>query len=177
MTTRYFFFGTLMDPDVLRLVLGRPVTRGALAPARLHGYRRMRILRDSFPVLVADPPAAVEGLVFTAAGAQDDARILFFEDYDYDLAPCRPVLDDGTTVEATFCGAAEGVAASDEPCDLSRWAAGHKAGFLELSRIYMDCYGRLTPQQAEPVWVSARERLRAEGILVREPHLAPVAEG
>src|SRR3546814_19249386 len=90
MTTRYFFFGTLMDPDVLRLVLGRPVTRGALAPARLHGYRRMRILRARFPVLVAAPPAAVAGLVFNAAGPQEAARILFFEDYAYDLAPCRP---------------------------------------------------------------------------------------
>src|SRR3546814_14350684 len=104
MTTRYCFFGTLMDPDVLRLVLGRPVTRGALAPARLHGYRRMRILRASFPVIVADPPAAVEGLVFTAAGDQDDARILFFEDYAYDLAPCRPVLDDGTHGRASTRG-------------------------------------------------------------------------
>src|SRR3546814_6632030 len=92
----------------------------------------MRILRDSFPVLVADPPAAVEGLVFTAAGAQDDARILFFEDYDYDLAPCRPVLDDGTTVEATFCGAAEGVAASDEPWDRSE---EHTSELQSLMRI------------------------------------------
>src|SRR3546814_11940803 len=104
----------------------------------------MRILRDSFPVLVADPPAAVEGLVFTAAGAQDDARILFFEDYDYDLAPCRPVLDDGTTVEATFCGAAEGVTASDESWDLSRWAAATNTGYPELLRIYLASYGLQT---------------------------------
>src|SRR3546814_14332510 len=90
MTTRYFFFGTLMDPDVLRLVLGRPVTRGALAPARLHGYRRMRILRDSFPVLVADPPPPVEGSVFNAAGAPDDARVLFFEDYAHHHPPPPP---------------------------------------------------------------------------------------
>lgn len=177
MTTRYFFFGTLMDRDVLQLVLEREVPSGALAPARLDGYRRVRILRDSFPILVEHPGASVDGLVFTSAGPEDDARILFFEDYDYDLAPCLAVLRTGQTVEAMFCGAEDGVLASDEPWDLPRWAIRHKTGFLELSRIYMGCYGRLTPQEAEPVWVATRERLRAEGILVREPHLAPAAEG
>src|SRR3546814_14656564 len=97
MTTRYFFVATLMDPDVLRLALGRPVTRRALAPARLHGYRRMRILRDSFPVRAAHPPAAAEGLVFTDVGAQDHARILFVEVFHHHHAPYRSCLDHGTT--------------------------------------------------------------------------------
>ena len=177
MSTRYFFFGTLMDRDVLQLVLGRPVAAGALAPASLAGFRRVRILRDSFPILVAEPGASVGGVVFETATAEEDARIVFFEDYDYDLAPCRPVLADGRAVDAVFCGAEDGVLASDEPWDLARWAIRHKRGFLELSRVYMGCYGRLTPHEAEPVWVETRERLRAEGVLVRDPHLAPAAEG
>ena len=41
----------------------------------------------------------------------------------------------------------------------------------------MGCFGKLTPEQAEPIWVETRERLRAEGILVRNPELAPAAEG
>ncbi len=177
MTTRYFFFGTLMDLDVLGLVLDRPADPEALVPARLPGYRRLRILRDSFPILVEDPAAAVDGLVFTTASAEEDARILFFEDYDYDLAPCRPVLPDGRIVEATFCGAESGVLASEEPWELERWAERHKPGFLELSRIYMACYGRMTTDEAESVWVEASERLRAEGVLLRTPDLAPAAEG
>jgi|GEM_PF-349923 len=177
MSTQYFFFGTLMDRDVLERVLERSVDPAALAPARLPGYRRMRILRDSFPVLVEDPAAAVDGLVFTSASADEDARILFFEDYDYDMAPCRPVLPDGRVVEATFCGAEEGMQASDEPWELRPWADRHKPGFLELSRIYMACYGRMTPDEAESVWVETRERLRAEGVLLRAPELAPVTEG
>lgn len=177
MSTRYFFFGTLMDRDVLQLVLDRAIAPDAFVPARLHGFRRVRILRDSFPILVESPASAVDGLAFTTAGAEEDARIRFFEDYDYALSPCRPVLRDGRAVDAMFCGAQDGVLASDEPWDLPRWAVRHKAGFLELSRVYMACYGRLTPQEAEPVWVATRERLRAEGILVREPHLAPAAGG
>ena len=115
MSTRYFLFGTLTDRDVLELVLERPVAPTALVPARLAGYRRVRILRDSFPILVEDSESSVDGVVFTTASAEEDARILFFEDYDYDMAPCRPVLANWETVEATFCGAEEGVLASDEP--------------------------------------------------------------
>jgi hypothetical protein len=177
MSTRYFFFGTLMDRDVLELVLDRPVAPAALAPARLPGYRRVRILRDSFPILVEDPSRAVEGYVFTTASAEEDARILYFEDYDYDLAPCRPTLLDGQTVEATFCGAEDGVLGSDELWELERWAVRHKPGFLELSRIYMSFYGRLTAVEADALWTRERERLRAEGILVVTPELAPAAEG
>lgn len=177
MSTRYFFFGTLMDRDVLELVLDRPVAPDALAPARLAGYRRVRILRDSFPILVEDPSAAVDGYVFTTASAAEDARILYFEDYDYDLAPCRPALHGGAVVEATFCGAVAGVLGSDESWDLPRWAARHKAGFLELSRIYMSFYGRLSAEEADALWARERERLRAEGILVLAPELAPAAEG
>ena len=177
MSTRYFFFGTLTDRDVLELVLQRPVAADALVPASLAGYRRVRILRDSFPILVADPDASVDGVVFTTATAEEDARILFFEDYDHDMAPCRPVLANGETVEATFCGAEEGVLASDEPWELGRWAIRHKAGFLQLAAVYMACFGTLSVEQAEPIWVETRERLRAEGVLVRDTHLAPAAEG
>src|SRR3546814_8969958 len=36
----YFFYGTLCDPDVLRLVLGYRPSRRQLAPAVLTGFRR-----------------------------------------------------------------------------------------------------------------------------------------
>jgi hypothetical protein len=176
MGTRYFFFGTLMDRDVLELVLARTVPADAFLAARLEGFRRVRIHHDSFPILVADAAAAVDGLVFDSASAEEDRRIRFFEDYDYALAPCRPLLADGSSVSAMLCGAQADVLGSDEPWELDRWAARHKRGFLELSRIYMACYGRLTPEQAEPVWVEARERLRAEGLLVADPRLAPAAD-
>lgn len=176
-STRYFFFGTLMDQDVLELVLDRAVPPGALAPARLAGYRRVRIHNDSFPILVADVGGAVDGVVFTTASAEEDARILYFEDYDYDLAPCRAQLHDGRTVEATFCGAEADVLGTDEPWELARWASRHKRGFLELSRIYMSFYGRVTTVEADALWKRERERLQAEGILVHAPELAPAAEG
>jgi len=164
MSTRYFFFGTLMDRDVLELVLARPVDGDAARPAVLDGYRRVRVSKDSFPMLVEDAGGAVEGIVFETRSAEEDARILFFEDYDYDLATCRPRTADGP-VEAMYCGVEPGVEPSDEAWSLDAWAARHKAGFMELSRIYMDCFGRMTPAEAEPIWEEGRLALVAKGLL------------
>lgn len=163
---RFFFFGTLMDRDVLELVLDRTVVAEDLVAARLDGFSRRRIKKDSFPVLTLDPGHSVEGLVFTPRDQSDHDRILFFEDFDYDLAPCRPVLTEGAEIgveiEALYCGASEASDAADEFWDLSSWAARHKAAFLTISKIYMDCHGRMTPEEAEEVWQSARR--------IHQPH-------
>lgn len=153
-----FFFGTLMDRDVLAVVLDRLVPPDALRPARLHDVARRRVSKDSFPLLIAAPGHSVDGVVFQPRDHQDHDRIRFFEDYDYDLQPCRPVLRGGEVLDALLCGAAPATAASDEPWELARWAAAHKEAFLEISRIYMRCYGRMTPEEAEPVWQDALRR-------------------
>ena len=164
LATRYFFFGTLMDVDVLSVVLDRPVDPALLVPARLDGYRRRRLADDSFPMLLVDPAAAVDGVVFESTTNQDDARILFFEDRDYTLRPCHPVLiGNASIVEAVFCGARDGTEASDKDWQLDRWAANHKRSFLDLSRLYMACFGRMTSQEAEVIWEENREPPTAEG--------------
>ena len=43
----FFFFGTLMDRDVLAAVLDRPVAGDELSRAWLHGYRRVRAANTS----------------------------------------------------------------------------------------------------------------------------------
>jgi hypothetical protein len=164
MPTRYFFFGTLMDRDVLELVLGRAVAVCDFRAATLDGFRRVRVRKDSFPMLVADPSVAVVGIVFETRDAVEDDRILFFEDYDYGLLPCRPRTADGP-VEAMFCGIDTGVEPSDEVWSLDAWAARYKPGFLRLSALYMDCFGRMTPEEAEPVWEEGRLELVAKGLL------------
>ena len=164
MSTRYFFFGTLMDRDVLELVLARPVDAEAVRPAFLDGYRRVRVSKDTFPMLVADPQARVDGVVFETRTAEEDARILFFEDFDYGLEPCHPRTADGV-VEAMYCGIDSGLEASEEAWSLEDWAPTYKVGFMALSKLYMDCFGRMTPEEAEPVWEEGRLALVAQGLL------------
>jgi hypothetical protein len=176
MSTRYFFFGTLMDRDVLELVLARPVADDLFEPAVLDGYRRVRVWKDSFPMLVDDPNSAVEGIVYTTRNAEEDARILFFEDFDYGLLPCRPRTASGA-VDAMFCGIDTSVEPSDEVWTLDAWAQRHKPGFLKLSQIYMDCFGRMTTEEAEPIWERGRRELVAQGLIQLPPERNPDDQG
>ncbi|MGH6887228.1 MAG: gamma-glutamylcyclotransferase family protein, partial [Geminicoccales bacterium] len=79
----FFFFGTLMDRDVLEIVLGRPVGEDELAPARLRGYRRVRTATRPYPMLKPDPDGVVEGMLLIEASRRDEVRILHFEDQEY----------------------------------------------------------------------------------------------
>src|SRR3546814_10497857 len=55
----YFFYGTLCDPDVLRLVLGYRPSRRQLAPAVLTGFRRKIDKGRRYPVLVPAPAGCI----------------------------------------------------------------------------------------------------------------------
>ena len=58
---RFFFYGTLLDPDVTALVLGRRLPPAAFVPASLPGHARRRAKGVSYPILVRDPRGAGAG--------------------------------------------------------------------------------------------------------------------
>lgn len=153
---RYFFFGTLMDLEVLGIVLNRPVRTDELVPAKLAGFVRMKVSDGPYPMLVEDARGVVDGKVFDAVSEEDDARILFFEDYDYEMLACRPILDSGERIDALFCGADTSLLqSSNEEWSLASWPPAHRSGFLAVSRIYMGCFGKMGVQAAEEIWLDA----------------------
>ena len=79
----YFFFGTLMDRDVLAAVLDRPIAGGELGPAWLRDHRRVRAATAPYPVLVPAPGVVVGGTLFRPRSVRDDVRIRHFEDEEY----------------------------------------------------------------------------------------------
>ncbi len=82
---RYFFYGSLMDPDALHVVLGRAVAPQELQPATMGGFRRVRVADETFPCLVADGSGEVSGVVFESESESEQQRISFFEDFDYEF--------------------------------------------------------------------------------------------
>ena len=48
----YFFYGTLMDRDVLNIVSGLNLAPARLRPARLPGYRRVRVQDVQYPAVL-----------------------------------------------------------------------------------------------------------------------------
>jgi hypothetical protein len=59
---RFFFYGTLVDPDVRRAVLGR-LAPEAVEPATLPGWRRFAAKGVTFPIARPDPKAEIEGVL------------------------------------------------------------------------------------------------------------------
>lgn len=147
-----FGFGTLMDPEVRDLVVGRPVPPEAVAPAVLPGYRRVRVPDETYPALVPDPAGEVQGQLFGPLTAVELERVQFFESFEYALTAievrCR-----GRPVPAMACLATEEVLIGAEPWDLAGWAAAHKPRFLIDCRAYMAQFRRLDLRAASRLWV------------------------
>lgn len=94
MTKTLFFFGTLRDPHLLEIVLGRgdhPVPYAA----RLSGYRVRGVAGAGFPMIEAAAGASAEGLAVTGLTEEDRARLDFYEGV-FDYHPAEAVLEDGT---------------------------------------------------------------------------------
>jgi hypothetical protein len=136
----FFFFGTLMDRDVLEIVLGRPVGEDELVPARLRGYRRVRTARRPYPMLRPDPDGVIEGVLLIEASRRDETRILHFESGEYvdRLTAVRSAC--GREIEARVFFALAEMGETEEPWEPDSWASRHKAAFLQQCREWMrDC--------------------------------------
>ena len=147
----YFFFGTLMDPDVLSLVLGRDP--GPLSTeATLSGFARVRVEGEPYPALVEAPGGQVEGLLLHDYGPEDDRRIRFFEDFDFSIEQCSVETASGSAT-ALYCGAVRNIAPMDTPWSYADWVRDEKDRFLKVAGIYMAGYGVLDPEAADRLWL------------------------
>jgi gamma-glutamylcyclotransferase (GGCT)/AIG2-like uncharacterized protein YtfP len=78
---RYFFYGTLRDPDVRRLVLGAASPQTGVA-ARLDGYVCIRLPGKPYPAL-APGDGSVAGLLLDGISPHQRARLAVFEGTAY----------------------------------------------------------------------------------------------
>ena len=82
---RFFFYGTLIDLEILGAVLRRPVHPALRRNAVLRGYRRVYREGSSYPILVADAASDVEGVVVSALTAPDVALLTAYEGAEYEI--------------------------------------------------------------------------------------------
>ena len=156
-----FFYGTLMDADVRRLVMGVGAERLRLEAARLHGYRRVARDRSTAPVLVPGPGVWVEGILARGLERPQVARLCHFEGRNYRLVPCALRLGGGQRAAAhVFLGAGR-LRRGRLAWRLAPWQRRHKRAFLRLMGLWMAAYreaGYLA--RGRTVWVkrwAARE--------------------
>ena len=129
----YFFYGTLRDPEIARIILGRPLSGLAPTATKLRGYRAMCVADASYPGLVAAPDdgdASVIGIVVTRLSEVDVSRLDRYEGPEYASKQVVVETSDGATIEAhVYCPRAA-LKLTDTPWSLMEWQRNDKKRFI-----------------------------------------------
>jgi len=140
---RMLFYGTLMDDEVRRRVVGRTV---AVVAARAVGFRRVFVAGRDYPMLRRHPGRRVEGVLTGPLDAEAIRRLRFYEGREYRL---RPILvecggEGRLAALAFFC--LPGVAADNREWRFDQWRLWGRRATLRRVAALM----RSLPPSAPP---------------------------
>ena len=138
----YFFYGTLMDAAVLTRVSGVNVTAARLRPAILEGYRRVRVVGQHYPSIVAVAGRQVAGRLFRRASPEVQRRVAWYEDRDYDLRSVEIIGPASIRTRALVFVAGPAMRLSDEDWDFETWRRRHRRAFLTRLDLWMKGYAQ-----------------------------------
>ncbi|MEM7720376.1 MAG: gamma-glutamylcyclotransferase family protein, partial [Pseudomonadota bacterium] len=161
LTKPVFLYGTLLDPELYDIVSGALLEA---QPAQLQGAAVFWVAGESFPILVAAPDAAADGvLVHPSAGAR--ARLDYYElGFGYTVET-RQVQGMGGPVEADVY-VPEGAWPQGALWSLGDWQSRHGALTRVAAREYMGLMITHSPQEAARAFPQIRmradSRLRAQ---------------
>ena len=127
---RFFFYGTLLDSDVMALVIGRRLPPSAFVPAVLAGHTRRRAKGATYPVVVRDPGDRVHGVVVGGLTSRDVARLAAFEGPGYRVARLKVRMEGDLTTVSVFEPIVERLPPSESPWDFAVWRGRHKRPFV-----------------------------------------------
>lgn len=125
----FFFYGTLIDPDVRAAVLGKLTENETVVRAELPDWRRVGLRGRSYPVIVPASGATVEGVAASfapGAAARVTGLLTSFEGTEYRMASVT--LLSGQTA-SVFVGSRHCHPTGRE-WSFSNWERRHKRAFL-----------------------------------------------
>jgi len=124
-------YGTLLDAEVRRLVLGRCRPRAAV----LEGWERVYVAGEPYPGIRACAGAETDVRVLEGLGAKALARGDAFEGAEYERRVLAVRFADGSTGEAMFYIPTAAIRLSDRPWRYDwAWRTHHRPAFLALTR-------------------------------------------
>lgn len=129
---RFFFYGTLIDPDVRIRVFGRGLAASCgVAPARLDGWRAAAILGESYPAAAPRRGSAAAGVLVDGLPGGVLPLLDAYEGPEYALRELAVVGDGGVpTVAAVVYVASPVCRVAGSDWDYSRWRRRHKRRFV-----------------------------------------------
>lgn len=131
---RFFFYGTLLDPDVTALVLGRRLPPAAFQCAILPGYARWRVEGGTYPIAVPAPGAEVIGAVVGGLSRRDVERLAYYEGPGYRIAPLKVKLGGVLALVSVFEPVKTRLQPTAETWDLQKWQQRYKRAFIARLR-------------------------------------------
>jgi Gamma-glutamyl cyclotransferase, AIG2-like len=154
---RVFFFGSLMDRELLALVTGRAADDLLIDAAIVHGFARRRARDESFPLLVPHPGGRVEGVLVEGLTPADIDRIQFFEGSDYAFSllavECR-----GERLAAHAFLPTARLHAEETAWEFEAWCAAERALCVALTEELMSHYGSLSIAEIDALWPEIKAR-------------------
>ncbi len=131
---RFFFYGSLLDPDVTALVLGRRLPPGAFVPASLPGHSRRRAKGVSYPIVVRDPRGEVAGAIVGGLSVRDVTRLAAYEGPRYRIAPLKVRIAGILTIVSVFEPLEHHFQPASGSWDLVSWQRRDKRAFIDRIR-------------------------------------------
>lgn len=157
---RVFFFGSLMDTDLVRLVLDREIEDLLFTSAELLGYERRRAKNESFPIIVPTPGGRVEGVLVEGLTSTDVERIRWYESDDYALRPCLVGIEERRHEAHVFL-ATETLEPEETAWDFDHWVATEKPMCMALATEIMAQYGQINSTELVRRWPEMKARAAA----------------
>jgi len=130
----FFFYGTLLDHDVMALVIGRRLPPSAFVPATLKGHVRRRAKGVSYPIVLRAPGSEVEGVIVGGLTKRDVERLAAFEGPRYRIAPLKVTADGVLRTVSVFEPKEESFKPVDGAWDLALWQGRYKRPFIARIR-------------------------------------------
>jgi hypothetical protein len=124
-----FVYGTLRDPDVLRLVIGHPVAAASAVPAAAPGHRVVCFPGRTYPAIRREPGATALGLALHGLSATDLRLLDLFEGDEYVRGEVEIIVS-GERQTADVYWPALPIPAAAPDWRLGDWTHRHKAAFL-----------------------------------------------
>jgi len=157
MSPPLFCFGSLMDLDVLRLVIGDNADTVEMQSGSLPGFYKARLPHESYPMLVAAAEEEAQGQLIYGLSPESLDRIIFFEGEEYELTPCKVRCNSGELVSALFFDEGNMPPPVTETWDFDHWRDHYKNYMLRQSAKYRAYYGEMTAADADTYWQNYEE--------------------
>lgn len=161
----FFFYGTLRDAAVRRIVLGLDIASSNIDPATLPGYRCAPVENGRFPGLVPSSDDVARGMLVRAVPMEAAIRTSFFEGEvaDYTVASVTVDLETGPVAPAWVYLPTASLMLSAGYWSLSSWQQTYRLDFIRDAEKRMN---QATPEALDAYregWLDRLSRLPGSG--------------